>query len=221
MTASLRNSELASTVTTVGFVFASCSQPSLLQSLIASSLENSLGSTLSYPFLVIIWSRALFTSWLNNCNGLCLCLHFTSSFLSFPICLEHLLSNQSFKSMTSHSCSQDYNSFLLPVQLNWWSSGSLSKSLLEKRSRFCWRSRSKILGSILGFARFWLWVFGKVASHLWNLTFDIYNMKEVDKAGGLEETAESRKSPLCVRRGWYKNIFWNLCKKWSRYSYHS
>ena len=46
-------------------------------------------------------------------------------------------------------------------------------------------------------------------------------MKEVDKAGGLEETAESRKSPLCVRRGWYKNIFWNLCKKWSRYLYHS
>ena len=131
------------------------------------------------------------------------------------------LSNQSFKSMTSHSCSQDYNSFLLPVQLNWWSSGSLSNSLLEKRSHFCRRSRSKILGSILGFSRFWLRVFGKVASHLWNLTFDIYNMKEVDKAGGLEEIAESRKSPLCVRQGWYKNIFWNLCKKWSRYLYHS
>lgn len=33
----------------------------------------------------------------------------------------------------------------------------------------------------------------KAASHLWNLTFDIYNMKEVDKAGGPEEIAESRK----------------------------
>lgn len=38
----------------------------------------------------------------------------------------------------------------------------------------------------------------KAASHLWNLTFDIYNMKEVDKAGGPEEIAESRKiSPVC------------------------
>ena len=184
-------------------------------------LENSLGSTLSFLFLVIFWSRVLFTSWLNNCNGLCLRLHFTSFFLSFPICLEHLFSDQGSKSMTSHSCSLAYNSFLLPVQLNWWSSGSLSKSLLEKRSHFCWRSKSEILGSILGFARFWFWVFGKVTSHLWNITFDIYNMKEVDKAGGPEEIAESRKSPLCVRRGWYKNIFWNLYKKWSRYSYHS
>lgn len=146
------------------------------------------------------------------------CLHFTSFFLSCPICLEHLLSNQGFESMTSHSCPQAYNSFLLPVQLNWGSSGSLSKSLLEKRSHICWGSRSKISGSILGFARFWLWVFVKAASHLWNLTFDIYNMKEVDKAGGPEEIAESRKSPLCVKRGWYKNIFWNLCKKRSRYS---
>lgn len=44
----------------------SCFQPPLLRSLIASSLENSLGFTLSSPFLVLFWSRVLLTSWPNS-----------------------------------------------------------------------------------------------------------------------------------------------------------
>lgn len=66
----LRQSGLSLTV--------SCSQPSLPQNPIASSLENSPASTLSSPFLLLFWSRVLFTSWPNNCNGLCSGLHFTS-----------------------------------------------------------------------------------------------------------------------------------------------
>lgn len=209
----LRQSGLSLTV--------SCSQPSLPQNPIASSLENSPGSTLSSPFLLLFWSRVLFTSWPNNCNGLCSGLHFTS-FSLFQFVLNTYFQAKAPKTWLHTPAPRPTMAFC-PAQLNLQSSTSLSKSLLVKRSHFCWRSRSKTLGAILGFAKFWLWAFGKVASALWNINFDIYKTKDVDRAGGPGDMAESGKSllRLCVKWGLYKYIFWNLGKKRSRYSYHS